>query len=72
MATLARLGRTGCTSISFGQGALPRFDGSHRNRGFDGETAVLRNALELLADDLDKVFSRLLSGSLQRNAVVGA
>jgi len=73
MAELARLGRTGCTSLSYVQGALPRFDGSHRNRRFDGETAVLRNALELLVADLDRLLTRLPGGSsLKSKCVVGA
>lgn len=45
MAELRRLGRTGCTTVSIVSRALPRLDGSYRNRRFDGETAVLRNAL---------------------------
>jgi hypothetical protein len=72
MAELGRLGRTGCTSVSFLSGHLPRFDGSHRNRRFDGETAVLRNALELLVQDLDRLFDRLPGTSIRSKAITGA
>lgn len=71
-AELDRLGRTGCTSVNFVSGALPRFDGSHRNRRFDGETAVLRNALEMFVHDLDDLFSRLSGSSLRSKAITGA
>lgn len=72
MAELRRLGRTGCTSVSIVSGALPRFDGSHRNRRFDGETAVLRNALELLVQDLDRLFDQLPGPSMKRKTITGA
>jgi len=72
IAELGRLGRTGCTSVSFMSGYLPRFDGSHRNRRFDGETAVLRNALELLVQDLDRLFDRLPGTSIRSKAITGA
>ena len=72
MAELDRLGRPGCNSVRFVSGALPRFDGSHRNRGFDGETAVLRNALDLFVEDLDDLFDRLPGNSIASTAVTGA
>lgn len=72
MAELRRLGRIGCTSVSIVSGAIPRFDGSHRNRRFDGETAVLRNALELLVQDLDRLFDQLPGTSIKRKAITGA
>lgn len=72
MTELRRLGRTGCTTVSIVSGALPRFDGSHRNRRFDGETAVLRNALELLVQDLDRLFDQLPGPPMKRKAITGA
>lgn len=72
MHELRRLGRTGCTTVDSRSGALPRFDGSHRNRRFDGETAVLRNSLELLVADLDGLFDRLPGKSIRSTALVGA
>lgn len=72
MAELGRLGRTGCTSVLSTSGALPRFDGSHRNRHFDGETAVLRNTLELFVHDLDGLFNRLPGTSIRSKALAGA
>lgn len=68
MTALAGLGRTGCTSISYVQGAWPRFDGSRRHGSFDGETAVLRNALSLLVADLDRLFERLPGKTIKSEA----
>jgi Type I restriction enzyme R protein N terminus (HSDR_N) len=72
MVELGRFGRTGCKSVHFLSGVLPRFDGSHRNRRFDGETAVLRNALELFVQDLDGLFDRLPGTSIRSKALTGA
>ena len=65
-------GSGGCTTVSIVSGALPRFDGSYRNRRFDGETAVLRNALELLVQDLDRLFDQLPRPPMKRKAITGA
>ncbi len=73
MAELESLGRTGTSTISYVQGVMPRFDGTHRNHyRFDGETAVLRNALALLVDDLDHLLDRLPGRSLKGDSLVGA
>ncbi|MEP7351408.1 MAG: hypothetical protein ABI668_15860 [Sphingorhabdus sp.] len=58
MATLAQLGRVGCTSVSSGQKPAPIFDGDRHLNGFDGETAVLRQAMEMLVSDLNRIFDR--------------
>jgi len=73
MSELARLGRPGCTSVVLANGRMPRFDGSHRDRGFDGETPALRNALSFLAQDLDLLLDRLPGRErLKNKCAVGA
>lgn len=70
---LQSLGRAGASTVTYVQGAMPRFDGTHRNHHrFDGETAVLRNGLALLVDDLEHLFDRLPGRSLKRDSLIGA